>query len=345
LSDSSTTLDNPTHAGVNLRPASVTVVVPVRNEEAHIAKTLDQLVNQELEGVQVEIIVADGQSTDRTAEIVLGYSKRYPHVRLLSNPQRLSSAARNLAIANSEGEFIVVVDGHCEIPNRRYFLDLVHAFRESGADCLGRPQPLKVSGATPLQRAIAIARSSPLGHHPESFIYSDKPQYVPAKSVAVAYRRTVFEKVGLFDESFDAHEDGEFNFRCDQAGLTCYLDPKLTVKYYPRATLLGLFKQLVRYGRGRVRLARKHKGNWGLGSLVPAGFVSYLILGAVLSLSLPLSGYYALGLLVYAVLILVTTMTTLIGSGDAHLLYRLPLVLVTIHVGAGTGTLLELLGL
>lgn len=327
-------------------PASVTVVVPVRNEEAHIARTLDQLLDQDMRGIDVEIIVADGQSTDRTAEIVREYCEKHSCIRLLSNPQRLSSAARNLAINNSQGDFVVVVDGHCEIPSRRYFQDLVQAFAESGADCLGRPQPLEVSEATPLQQAIALARSSRLGHHPESFIYSDKPQFVPAKSVAVAYRREVFEKVGLFDERFDAHEDGEFNYRCDQAGLKCYLDPKLTVKYFPRNSLAGLFKQMVRYGRGRVRLARKHRGNWGLGSLIPAAFVAYVVLGAVLSVVSPsLFVWYVLGLMVYVVCLAVAAVSAFMSDRDPQLLYRLPLVLATIHAGAGTGTLLELLRL
>src|SRR5690606_14914839 len=136
--------------------------------------------------------------------------------------------------------------------------------------------PLDVTDATPLQRAIALARSSRLGHHPESYIYSDQPLFVPAKSVAVAYRRQVFENVGLFDASFDAHEDGEFNYRCDEAGLACFLDPKLTVKYSPRNSLAGLFRQMYRYGRGRVRFAKKHPGNWGVGSLIPALFVVYV---------------------------------------------------------------------
>src|SRR5690606_13199818 len=109
-------------------------VVPVRNEEAHIERTLDQLIDQDTCGIDVEIFVVDGESTDQTAAIVERYVQRHPQIRLLTNPRRLSSAARNLAIKNSHSDYFIVIDGHCEIPNRRYFLDLVEAFEETGAD-------------------------------------------------------------------------------------------------------------------------------------------------------------------------------------------------------------------
>jgi len=329
---------------LHLRNKSVTVIVPVRNEEPAIAHTLDQLLQQERDSVKLEILVVDGHSTDKTREIVERYAAQHPEIRLLDNPKRLSSAARNIAIRESVGEYIVIIDGHCEIPSRRYFVDLVDAFEKSAADCLGRPQPLEIAGATSLQQAIALARSSRLGHHPESFIYSDQPQFVPAKSVAVAYRRAVFDKVGLFDEQFDAHEDGEFNYRCDQAGLKCYLDPRLTVKYHPRRTLRGLFQQMMRYGRGRVRLGRKHRGTLGLGSLIPAALVVYIVFGALASSVLPHAWIaYVTGLAIYLSALLASAATSAWNDQSVRLIYQLPAVLATVHIGAGTGTLLEFL--
>ena len=323
--------------------ASVSVIVPVRNEAECIASTLDQLLDQELDGIDLEILVVDGQSTDDTPEIVQRYVERYPSIRLLENPRRLSSAARNLAIEKSRSEYVVIIDGHCEIPTRRYFIELVDAFEESGADCLGRPQPLDVTSATPLQLAIAVARSSRLGHHPESFIYSDQPQFVPAKSVAVAYRRGVFDRVGLFDESFDAHEDGEFNYRCDRAGLRCYFVPALAINYFPRTSLTGLFKQMVRYGRGRVRFSRKHPGTWGLGTLIPAMFVLYVALGGTLALLVPgIRVPYAVGLAVYGVALLLSAAQRARENREGGMLIRVPLVLLAVHLGAGVGTLLEI---
>src|SRR5262249_2194741 len=156
------------------------------------------------------------------------------------------------------GVVCVGTDGLCARPTRRYLGDLADAFARSGADCVGRPQPLDVSDATPLQRAIAAARSSRLGHQPDSHVYSSAEGFVPPHSVAVAYRRSVFETVGLFDETFDACEDVELNHRVARAGMRCYFTPRVAVHYYPRSCLTGLFRQMMRYGAGRVRLLRKH---------------------------------------------------------------------------------------
>ncbi len=321
------------------------MIIPVRNEAAFVARTLDQLLHQDRDGIDLEIIVVDGQSTDNTLQIAREYASRHPQVRVLENPNRLSSAARNLAIANSVGEYVVIVDGHCEIPTRRYFHAMVEAFERSGADSLGRPQPLDVTNATPLQKAIALARSSRLGHHPESFIYSDQGQFVPAKSVAVAYRRDVFDKVGLFDESMDAHEDGEFNYRCDQTGLRCFLAPEITVKYFPRDSLRGLMWQMVRYGRGRVRFSRKHPGTWSLGSLIPTVLLLYIAVGCALAVWVPkVRLFYFLGLSVYVAALLVAAVRVAWRHRQLSLLSRMPAIFATIHLGAGVGTLREFLG-
>jgi len=330
-------------AAVAICTAAVTAVIPIRNEAAFIARTLDQVLDQDLTGVELEVIVVDGESTDGTQEIVKRYVESDQRVRLINNPLRLSSAARNLAIGLATGDYIVIIDGHCEIPSRRYFIDLVDAFTSSRADCLGRPQPLDVTDATPLQLAIALARSSRLGHHPESFIYSDQPQFVPAKSVAVAYRRQVFETVGLFDPSFDAHEDGEFNYRCDQAELRCYFAPSLAVRYFPRNSLAGLFRQMFRYGRGRVRYSRKHPGTWGLGILIPALFVIYLAVGAVASLFLPnVWRLFCIGLACYSFALIVSAMSIAWKARRPEMLVLIPVVLIVVHIGAGVGVLTEL---
>src|SRR5262249_28297838 len=158
-----------------------------------------------------EVLVADGRSTDDTRAVVAALAEQHPNLRLLDNPRRWSSAGRNVAARAARGDVLLLVDGHCQIDNPRYLADLADAFAKTCADCVGRPQPLDVRGAPPLQRAVAAARASRLGHHPASHIYSDHEGFVPPQSVAVAYRRRVFDAVGLFDETFDACEDVEFN--------------------------------------------------------------------------------------------------------------------------------------
>ena len=171
-------------------PPFITVIVPVRNEERFIVGTLGQLMGQDYPVDRFEVLVIDGRSTDATRALVGGLLADHPNLRLLDNPARLSSAARNVGIRNAQGKLVIVVDGHCQLPSPSYLSNVADAFARSGADCLGRPQPLDVTGATNLQRAIAAARSSRLGHNPASFIYSSDESFVPPQSVAVAYDLT-----------------------------------------------------------------------------------------------------------------------------------------------------------
>ncbi|MBU4272661.1 MAG: glycosyltransferase family 2 protein [Planctomycetes bacterium] len=321
----------------------ITVIMPVRNEVKWIERTLTQLVTQKYDPERFEIIVVDGQSTDGTPERVAKFVERHPNVRLYANPRRLGSAARNVALRHARGDVVVIVDGHCELEDNRYLAKLASAFDRSGADCIGRPQPLDIPGATALQRAIAAARSSWLGHHPDSYIYSSEEGFVPAKSVAVAYRRSVFEQVGTFDERFDACEDVEMNHRIDRAGLRCFFTPEAVVHYTPRTTLGGLFRQLVRYGRGRVRLARKHPETFSVKSFLPALFLLGCLAGLVLMwVSSWLAVAYLSASMIYGSILVATSAVAAVRKGELSILLWLPLVFVVVHTGSGAGEILEL---
>ena len=321
----------------------ITVIVPVRNEAECIEHTLSQLVAQRYDPERFEILVVDGQSTDGTPRLVADFAQLHPNVRLLANPRRLSSAARNIGIRHARGEIVLVVDGHCEMNNDLLLDELAAAFQRSGADCVGRPQPLDVADASPLQRAISAARSSPLGHHPDSHVYSTCEGCVPSSSVAVAYRRTVFDAVGLFDENFDACEDVEFNHRVDRAGLRCYFTPRVAVCYRPRASLRGLFRQMVRYGRGRIRLLRKHRDTFSWGTILPLVFVTGVIAGLPLSFAAAwLKLLYGAAVSAYTAIVLLASLAMGARRGNAALLPRLPPVFAAIHFGLGIGMLWEL---
>jgi succinoglycan biosynthesis protein ExoA len=330
-------------ARVDLFPA-ITIVVPVRNEARFIARTIEQLVAQNYPDDRFEILVVDGRSTDETRSIAESLSSAHSNIRVLENPKQLSSAARNIGVHQARGELLVVVDGHCELDSRDYLRNVADAFARSGADCLGRPQPLDVTGASMLQKAIAAARSSWLGHHPDSFIYSAAEQFVPAKSVAVAYRRTVFDRVGEFDEGFDACEDVELNHRIDRAGLRCFFSPGVQVRYFPRSSLRGLFHQMARYGRGRVRLLRKHPETFSPGSFAPAAWVAGLFAGPLAGFAWPpLWWAYCSVIILYLVIVLVTSTALAVRHRQPPFVYSLPFVFLIIHAGSGFGVLSELL--
>ncbi len=320
----------------------VSIVVPVRNEENNIQTTLDMLLDQDYPRDAYEILVVDGESDDRTREIVSRFAKTNNMVRLIENPRRWSSAARNIGVREARGDVVLIVDGHCELTSRQHLRYLVEAFDRSGADVVGRPQPLKAADPTVFQEAIGAARASTLGHHPDSFIYTNEDRFVPATSVGVAYRREVFDRIGYFDESFDACEDVDFNYRADQAGLTCFLSSRSTVHYEPRKTFTGLFHQLARYGRGRIRLWRKHRSSVSLKTLAPALFVAGLLGGMVIaSIDSRWIYPYLLGLAIYTSIVILESFRIAARSRQWKLVTWLPMVFATIHIGAGVGILQE----
>jgi succinoglycan biosynthesis protein ExoA len=324
--------------------AFITVIVPVRNEAACIENTLRRLSEQYYDPSRFEIIVADGGSADDTVAIVRRLQQELTNVKLLYNSKRLSSAARNLGVRQGRGDYFVIVDGHCEISDRHYLQKMAAAFERSGADCLGRPQPLEIGSATSMQEAIALARRSWLGHNPSSHIYSDQPQFVPASSVAVAYRREVFDKLGYFDEQFDACEDVEFNTRIDEAGLKCYFTPEIAVHYHPRSSIPGLIYQMSRYGRGRIRLARKHPHSLTAPALAPMLFVMSCTVCGILGLWLPIfAGLFSVGLLGYAGAVAFTSLGLLARRTNPIPICLTPLVYLAVHVGFAYGTTREMI--
>lgn len=317
----------------------VSVIVPVRNEAANIRRTLEGLLRQDFHPDAFEVIVIDGQSVDETAFVVREIQPRFRRLKLLYNPGRLSSSARNVGIRHARGEYVVIVDGHCSIDSPRFLGEVVNAFAASQADCLGRPQPLDAERPTPFQRGVALARRSWLGHNPGSAIYSDRPRFVEPQNVAVAYRREVFERVGLFDEQFDACEDVEFNSRVARAGLKCYFTPAIQVRYQPRPSLRGIWYQMCRYGKGRARLGRKDPSSLTIPSLVPALWLvwlaSTLLLGAAWPPALLVC---ASSLAAYFVIVLGESLRLARGTGEVG---RLTLIFAAIHAGFGWGFLRE----
>lgn len=302
------------------------------------------LVEQDYPVDRFEILVADGGSSDGTRAWVTEFAGTVPvSIRLIDNPGRRSGPGRNAGVLASIGDLVVFVDGHCQVPSRQLLLDTAALFESTGAECLCRPQPLIAPTATRMGEAIALVRASTLGHGRDSLIYDMQfSGFVDPASSGASYRREVFDTVGLYDESFDACEDVEFNTRVRDSGMKAYTDPRLAVYYEPRRNLGGLFRQMMRYGRGRIRLAHKHPQGISLSQFAP---VALAALWAVALMALVLPGWYRLipWLLLspYIVAVVVSTVQ-LVRSHGMDLAWRAPLIYPAVHLGLGAGMFLEM---
>jgi succinoglycan biosynthesis protein ExoA len=319
----------------------VSAIVPVRNEAAHIRAILHGLADQQFAVDDYEVLVIDGMSDDGTADIVREFQATNSNFHLFNNPRRLASAARNVGVEHARGEVIVIVDGHCQIRDPHFLTRLVLAFESSGADTLGRPQPLRAVQPTAFQRAAAAARTSWLGHNPDSAIYSNQARFVDPDNVAVAYRREVFDRIGRFDESFDACEDVEFNTRARRAGMTCFFSPTIAVEYQPRGTLRGLTYQMARYGRGRARLGRKHPATMTAPSLVPPLWLLWLVVGSIASILWPPLALVLFATIAAYLLIVLAESIRVWQAQTSVSLVRLPFIFTAIHASFGWGYLNE----
>ena len=326
----------------------ISVVLPVRNEARCIGRLLDQLLQQTYPQNSYEIIVADGGSTDDTRSIVESRARMAPvTIRVVDNPGIRSGPGRNAGVAAASGEIIVFIDGHCEIPSPRLLEDTVQIFEETGADCLCRPQPLIAFSPQGMGRIIANVRASTLGHGRDSLIYDmAHAGFVHPASSGATYRRKIFAQLGGYDESFDSSEDGEFNIRVAEAGYKAYTDPRLAVYYEPRKTLSELFVQMLRYGIGRVRLAKKHPKAVMLSQWMPAVLLGILVSGILsLAIAIATDKWMAAGFAIPAVMVLliivVASMDLWRRHGWEHAFIG-PIVYLVIYIGMGAGMWTEI---
>jgi len=315
------------------------IVMPVLNEEQYIGQTLEQIYMQDFPMDKVEIVVADGGSTDRTREIAGSFKNRFGSLKVLDSPVRRPSSGRNVGVKNTTAPYVAILDGHIHIPGKNLLRNIVDLFETTGAKCLCRPQPLLPPDINEFQTAVGLCRGSELGHKPGSEIYSEFEGEVDPTSSGAMYARSVFEEIGYFDENFDACEDVDFNYRVKKAGIKSFLSPRLKTYYYPRATIGGLWRQMVRYGKGRFHFASKHREFSPVQWLAGAGALVFSLL-LILSLFSPaVASVFRTVMALYLLVVVFFSLFLAVKEKIPGCLLYGPLIFPTIHFGLGVGFL------
>jgi len=323
----------------------VSLVIPCRNEKGHIGQFLDSLLAQDLDpGWDIEILVADGMSNDGTRDLLRQYAQVAPHVHMIDNPDRIVSTGLNAAIAAATGDVIVRLDAHT-IYARDYVRECVRVLQQTGADNVGGPWVAEGRGT--VGRAIAAAFRSPFcsgggkAHDPH---YEGEVDTV----YLGCWARTTFSRAGMFDPELVRNQDDEFNFRLRRMGGRVWQSPRIKSWYTPRASLSTLFRQYLQYGFWKVAVIRKHGALASWRHVVPALFVSSIVvsllligLTALLGLStaaIAIGAVLAGELVVYAVVCLVCMIPLMRWLEPAALLL-LPVVFAVYHFAYGLGFL------
>jgi glycosyltransferase involved in cell wall biosynthesis len=233
------------------RRPTVSVGLPVLNEEHYLAACLDAVVGQSYPNI-VEVLVADGGSGDGTRELVTAHPDQ--RVRLLENPRRNRPAGLNVALAAATGDIFVRVDARTLIATD-YVERCVDALELTTAAMVGGP--MRFTASTPAERGIRAAMTSRLGAGPAQFRREQGEGRFVDTVYLGAYRMETMRRLGGYDELFGGNEDAEFAWRAQRAGGV-YLDPAISSTYAVREGYAPLWQQFRRYGRARAITIRKH---------------------------------------------------------------------------------------
>ncbi|MGY2735432.1 glycosyltransferase family 2 protein [Sphingomonas sp. UYP23] len=234
--------------------SDVLVVIPCLNEEAHLPRLLGQLLD---DVGSATIIVADGGSTDRSRAIVAAVAVEHPNVILLENPARAQGPGINLAVKRygAERQWLARIDAHADYP-QAYVSTLV-----SRATALGVSSvvvSMETRGIGCFQRAVAAAQNSVLGTGGSAHRHGGEGRFVDHGHHALM-RIDAFREAGGYCESFTHNEDAELDHRIGLNGGKIWLEPSLSIIYYPRGDPASLFRQYRKYGQGRARNQQRHK--------------------------------------------------------------------------------------
>ena len=225
---------------------------------------------------EIEILIADGMSTDGTRDIIIKYQKGHPKIQLIDNPEKIVPTGFNRALNASKGNIIIRVDGHCEIAPD-YIQKCLECLEKINADCVGGSTEHVASGL--VGKSIKMAQSSFFGVGGVSFRKNvEKGKYVDTLAFG-AYKSEVFDQLGGYDEELVRNQDDEFNFRMIQNDGKIWLDPSIKSNYIQRNSFMGLFKQYFQYGFYKIRVMQKRQGIASWRHVVPGLFVLTLLFG------------------------------------------------------------------
>ena len=313
-------------------PPIVSLIVPCYNEEKTIRILLDAFLAQTYPLTQMEVVIADGLSSDGTRAEIARFQEEHPElaVKVIDNTAQIIPAALNAAIRASSGEFIIRMDAH-SAPAPDYVERCVDALNAELGDNVGGVWDIRPSTEGWVAASIAAAAAHPLGVGDAAYRHATQAQIVDTVPFG-AFRRELIEKIGFFDESLLANEDYEFNTRIRKSGGKIWLDPAIRTVYFARPTFGRLAKQYFNYGFWKWKMLRRYPTTLRWRQFLPPVFVLSLFFWLILGLFLPISFFIlALELLFYfGILFIAAIKVNKLG---------LPIAILTMHIAWGSGFL------
>ena len=251
---------------------AVTVMMPVRNEQAHLVAAVESVLSQNYPG-KLEIILAVGPSVDQTDAVAKELAAKHPSIKLIENPKGLTTTGLNLAIEISTSDVIVRVDAHSEL-SPGYISRGVAILEETGAVLVGGV--MSAVGKTPLQKAVAFGYGSRLGLGGGSYHVGGKAGAAESAYLGI-FDAKALKAVGGYDEKIIRGEDWDLSQRLKAAGGKVWFSPELVVNYWPRSTIKALAWQFYSTGVWRGELTRRAPGKASIRYFIPPAALLLLV--------------------------------------------------------------------
>lgn len=314
----------------------VSLIIPCRNEENFIEGCLKSIFLQDYPKDKFEVILVDGDSTDKTIE----KASVFKNVKIISNIKKIVPISMNIGIKKSSGTYIIRIDVHCEYP-KNYIYSLVTNSIRLNSDNIGAVIRTLPVNDTLEAKAIAIAISHPLGVGNSYFrVGSTKIREVDTVPFG-CYKREVFDDIGFYDEDLIRNQDDELNARLIQNGGKIILLPDLVVNYYSRDKINKVFIMFFQYGLYKPLVNSKLRKPGSLRQFIPLFFVIIMIIGFFLSfINLIFFKFFILYILIYLFTLFIVSHK--LSRKNFRLFLKLPVVFFSIHFSYGWGYLIGL---
>lgn len=318
----------------------VSVIIPCFNEQNRIRSVLEAIAVQTYPRDYIEVVIAEGLSTDNSLAEIKVFSALYPELNLIiiNNPKRKIPNGLNLAIQASHGDIIIRIDAHSK-PYPDYIERIVDSLVNGLGENVGGIWEILPGDPTWMSMAIAKAAALPIGVGDAMYRHATRPGYVDTVPFG-AFKRELLALIGFFNESLNANEDYEFNARILKSGGRIWLDPKIRSQYYARTNLAELSSQYWRYGYWKLKMLRLFPGTIRWRQVLPPLFILSLFLGIIFSTYF--HGFWfipVIEILLYIIVLLVGSLKATLLEKQSRLLFGIPLAIATMHFSWGTGFL------
>lgn len=322
----------------------LSVIVPIYNEEKYIAKCIESIAEQDYPKDDLEILLVDGMSTDRTREIIKSYAEKYPFIKLIDNPDKIVPFAMNKGIAKAKGDIIMRLDAHALYPTN-YFSDIVEWHKKMpDAWNIGGVCDTKVVNSNKVSEAIAMVMSDKFGVGNSTFRTGSDKEFLEVDTVPFGcYKSFVFDKIGNYNEKLVRVQDIELNKRLKHAGGKIIMVPSIHCTYIPRDNYKAFYKNRFQTGYWVIKTCfiTHTTKNLGLRHFIPACFALSLILPLVAGIfwwpftliSVSVAALYALCMLTRSIQL----------KNDKTSVWCLFKAFCCIHISYGLGSLKALL--